>query len=110
MAEGDPESKLESITQTAYLAYCLEAMGKDHGPLVVLGHTLSPADAHIADAIAKRPSFKRRIILVGIYPPASPVEQQVQHFRDVLGWSNIELHLFDSREHLLGDPRLLLSE
>jgi hypothetical protein len=110
VTEGDSVSKMASINQTGYLSFCREAMGNDQNPLVVLGHSLSEADRHLADAIADRAPFRPRTIAIGIYPPAGNPAEQMAHFRAVLQRPSITLAFFDSTTHPLasGDLQLIV--
>ncbi len=108
VTEGSSERKRESIAQTEYLAYCREEMGNDDQPLVIMGHSLSAEDAHLLEAISDRPDFRKRAFLIGIYPPAGDIDDQVSHFLQLFAGTVHTVAFFDSRTHPLGDPELRL--
>ena len=102
VTEGGTESKFASISQNAYLSFCLEAMGNDDLPLVVFGHSLSDADLHLVKAISDRPDFRRRMIAIGIYPPAGDVPGQIARYERLLAGNGNRLIFFDATTHPLG--------
>jgi hypothetical protein len=74
VAEGTPEKKHEQIHGNGYLWYCLDKLRSIQSPLVIFGHSLSPSDGHILEAIATNP--KLPALYIGLHgDPESPSSQ-----------------------------------
>lgn len=77
VAEGDAEKKLEQIQRSGYLWYCLEKLGRVKGSLVIVGHSLGDADAHIVERIVGNRDFKQ--IYIGLHgDPEGPNALAIQ--------------------------------
>ena len=76
VAEGEPSKKLEQIQRTGYLWYCLDKLARVRGPLVILGHSLGPADQHLADVVSGNTDLPH--IAVGLHgDPSSPENRAI---------------------------------
>ncbi len=102
VSEGTWEAKRQAIRRSAYLSHCFEVLEEDHGDTVVLGHSLSGWDEHIASALAQGP---RRHFAASIYPHQSD-EDIVQTKARVTAALKRHQVYFDSETHPLGDPAL----
>ena len=51
ITEGSPEVKLRAIRSSDYLSFAYSQLLNHQGPLIIFGHSLSDADAHLISAI-----------------------------------------------------------
>jgi hypothetical protein len=51
VAEGSSEEKINKIRSVPYLHYCYNKLSRLRGSLIIVGHSASPRDSHIYDAL-----------------------------------------------------------
>jgi hypothetical protein len=107
ITEGSSEQKMASIRRADYLAHSLETLSDVRGNVVVFGHSLSPEDNHIVEALVKT-RWDPRLIAVSIFPGGPDTQAEMQRIRGALMRPNIEVRFFDSTTHPLGAPDLSL--
>ena len=104
VTEGDSESKLASIQQSDYLSFGLSTFARDERDLVIVGHSLSDSDQHLARAIKPGRPYKRRKVAVGIHPAGGDVLAQQAWFRGLIPEATVLF--FDATTHPLALPSL----
>lgn len=116
VAEGSPEKKLEQISTSGYLSYCLGKLGRVHNRVVVYGHGLGSSDRHITQAVSDNTDLKE--MFVGLYgDPNSPANQDTRSAVEAMirrrekitarmrRQRPLEVHFFDSASATVwGDP------
>ena len=99
VTEGNSHQKLQSILKSAYLSFAFSNFSSSTTPLVIFGHSLSPEDSHIVDALNQNP----RTVAISILPGGN-TRNQKRNYRSKL--CELEktrrILFFDSKTHPLG--------
>ncbi len=102
VSEGTSKRKRRAIRKSDYLEHCYVSLCQTEGNIVVLGHSLSSQDMHLATALRQAPT-------PDTWPMASfpGTRRQVEKERDRIKdlFPSFRLRFFDSTTHPLGDPR-----
>ncbi len=105
ISEGRSSDKLRSIRSSDYLSFAYQTLAEYSDPLVIFGHSLGEADAHIAQAIK---SQEKRRIAIGLHPGKSMmIIKDKTRLEDILDGQLIEY--FDASTHPLGGPGMKIS-
>lgn len=100
VSAGDSKGKMRQIRGSDYLTFCYHSFAADRRPLVVLGHSLSDADEHIAEAIFKG---KRSKLYVSYYDEDAKedLSRRLEKCRSKWKNNSLEIVLFRAEEHPL---------
>ena len=100
ITEGTADQKRSSIRRSSYLSFAYERLVQHEGPLVVFGHSLGEADAHIVEAMR---SWGSRPIAISVRRTSDDeiVGQKAWYRRSLPA---AELVFFDAASHPLGSP------
>jgi Domain of unknown function (DUF4917) len=103
ITEGTSEDKIRAIFQSPYLSFAFNQFVRHRGGLVVFGHSLSEADAHIVKTIA---SFMKNTPLAVSILPGNEEEILLKKAELRKMFRNTDLHTFDATTHPLGQSAL----
>lgn len=102
VSEGTAEDKIGSIRRSDYLTFAYKSFLQHRRPLVVFGHSLSPSDKHLVDAIKMWGSQK---LAISMMPDTSDGIISRKHgIHSMLPAARITF--FDARTHPLGAASL----
>lgn len=97
VTEGSSAEKHRIIINNDYLSFALTRLRRQKPPLVVFGHSLSPQDAHLVEALNVQPD---RPIAVGLLPgDEARVRARQGELRGALAAR--ELYFYDATTHPL---------
>jgi hypothetical protein len=102
VSEGSAGAKAARVAASEYLSTCMQVLRNTDGTLVIYGHSLSDADAHIRAAIAEARGLDR--LFVGLYgDPDSPsnattrgAAERIAAERQAFGGPAVQVHYYDS--------------
>jgi len=100
ISEGSAVDKLRAIQENDYLSFALTQLREATLPMVVFGHSLSPQDAHLIEALNRRPE-RPMAISIRVEDGVDVLARQA-HVRHVLKARS--LYFFDAATHPLGLP------
>lgn len=103
VSEGTSKTKVRTIRRSPYLNLCLESLAADKNDIVIFGHSLSPQDQHIIDAIS---TGQKRRVAVSIYPSGNPQKTIEEKVRIQQALNHHQVCFYDSTTHPLGDTTL----
>jgi len=94
VTEGTARQKMRAITQSAYLRFAMDKLGKARESLLIYGCALGDPDRHVVNAL----NSQRRSLAVSIYvgeKTQEAIEAEVKAIRGKLGRHDVVV--FDSR-------------
>ena len=99
VTEGSSRQKLKSIHKSSYLSFAFSKFSSSTTPLVIFGHSLSPEDDHIVEALNRNP----RPVAISILPRGD-TKNEKRHYRSRLCElkENNRILFFNSTTHPLG--------
>lgn len=102
VTEGSARDKLRAIGQSDYLSFAYRHLSNFSRPMVVFGHSLGPADAHLTQAIR---SWDGARIAIAIRAGATDkLREMMAAYQAAL--PNARLLFFDAGSHPLGSSEL----
>jgi uncharacterized protein DUF4917 len=106
VSEGTSTDKLRAIRRSDYLSFALRQLALDHHDTVIFGHSISPVDRHIADAINHGPA---RRIAISLHTTSNQrrVARRIAELRDLFDERH-QILFFHAQSHPLGAPSVTL--
>jgi len=99
VAEGESDQKLSRILHNTYLSRCYRSLASIRGTLLIFGHSMSAADAHIMRLIEKG---RLEQVFVGIYgdPTSKSNARTIRRAHAMAGAredDSVEVRFFDAQ-------------
>lgn len=108
VTEGHSESKMQAIRGSDYLRFALRSLREHKGGLVIFGHSLSPGDRHLVQALEY---LDGRRLAIGILPGSEPEvrKRQIGYEDKLKRLNSARISFFDATTHPLGSEALAVA-